>query len=97
MKKLKLIIGILVGLLALAGGLASFDARWAKASYVEQLALRLDQKIIEDRLDSVQERMWKLEDRYGIHKDQWPPEIRDEYRKLEREAERLKIKLKEKP
>ena len=44
--------------------LEGFDARYARASYVQSVAERLDNKIIQDKMDNLQERMWKLEDRW---------------------------------
>ena len=42
------------------------DGTYAKADKVELLALRLEQKIKQDRAQAVQERLWRIEDRYKV-------------------------------
>ena len=58
------------------------------AAEVKKIGYRLDQKIQQDRVDSLQERLWKLEDRYP-DLTKMPQEIKDEYRKLKSEKETL--------
>ena len=108
MKKTQTIIAIVLGLAAIASLVAGIDARYAKASFAEQTAERLDEKIIQDRLDKLQERMWAMEDRWGerfaaeknrIHDTLeellhfMTKEARDHYRNLQAEYERLQDEL----
>ena len=70
-----------------------FEARYAKSAYVVQVEQRLDQKITQDRVDNIQNRIWKLEDRYGLECVDCPPVVKDEYRELQKEKEQLENKL----
>ena len=85
-------VSFVLTLVTITGALFAIDDRWAKASEVKMIELRLDQKIYSDRLYDIQKRMWKLEDRYGDEKSM-PPEVKEEYRKLKQEYKVLNIKL----
>jgi archaellum component FlaC len=72
----------------IVGILFNIDNRWAKAAELKKLELRLEQKIQQDRVDALQERIWKLEDRYPeINK--MPVEVKDEYRQIKNEKDAL--------
>jgi hypothetical protein len=71
------------------------EARYASSGFVKQVEQRLDQKINTDRLDNLQERIWKLEDRYGLGCETCPSVVKDEYRELQKEYEFLLKKIKE--
>lgn len=97
---LKKIIGMVSCLVILAGGVGviiGFDARYAKAIEVQRVEQRQNQHILSDRIDRLQERIWKLEDRYrGKEMD---PFSLEEYRRLiqdkqksEKELQGIKIK-----
>jgi hypothetical protein len=69
----------------------AIDSHYAKAAEMKILAaenkrleMRLDQKIVSDRSDSIQQRIWKLEDRYPDRRKA-PPEIQEMWRQLEKE------------
>jgi hypothetical protein len=51
--------------------------------YICRIEKRLDEKIQTDRANSLQERMWRLEDRYTPDKARQ----KDEYRRLQQERE----------
>lgn len=103
MKKATTIISIILGLCTLAGVVIGFDHYFAKAEDLDCLAKkekvtliakslnraiqRLDQKILQDKCDWMQNRIWKLEDRYLDKK--MPPSVKEEYRKLILNRERL--------
>jgi hypothetical protein len=81
--------------LALIAAIASFigmtfalDGRWAKAEDVDKLAIRLEQKIAQDRARDLQQRQWTLEDRYGNVK-KMPKSVSEEYRNVLAEREQL--------
>ncbi len=82
--KISIIIGILIGATTLFGVGFKYDQRLAKAEDVNKsiqaLSIRLDQKILEDRLNNIQIRMWKLEDRYGSDQSKMPIDARESYR-----------------
>ena len=63
------------------------EARYADSTTMEQVAMRLDQKIVADQLKAVQGRIWALEDRY---RDQtMPTTVFEEYRLLLEDKKRL--------
>jgi len=92
--KLSSILGCIIAVATIVGLLWSLDQRWAKSAEVKQLELRLDQKIMSDRVGQIQERMWKLEDRYKSV-DKMPEEVKYEYRALQVEKELLGKRLTE--
>ena len=56
---------------------------FAKASDVDQLAFRLEQKIINDRVFAIKQRLWQLEDwNKGRPISEWTNRDRNEYRRL---------------
>ena len=96
LKRISTIVALIISLTVLIGLAAKLDGRWAKAQSlsqlsqsVQKLAERLDQKILADRQAMVQERIWRLEDRYGSI-ELMPLEVRDEYRRLKVELEELR-------
>ena len=64
----------------------------AKASDLQMVAMRLDQKIVTDQIMQVQQRIWQLNDRNkGYPCTQWSDEKeRTDYRKLNEDLEVLK-------
>lgn len=104
-QNVSVLLGSIVAVTIIAGYLTSpikwVDKRWAKAGVVQALAKevdlvkqRLDQKILHDRINGIQERIWKLEDRYP-NIEEMPSAVRDEYRRLIKELKELQEKLKE--
>ncbi len=93
-KKLSTIIGLILALITLIGVIYTYDQSKAKASDLMLTNQRLDQKIMDDRADRVQERIWKLEDRYENKKMEQV--IKDEYRLLQEELDKIKGKSKQK-
>lgn len=87
--KLSIIIGCVAGMFGIVGGLTAFDDRYAKGERLIQVEYRLDQKIMSDRLFNLQERMWMLEDRYGVVEAQKA----GEYRRLKQEMDLLSERL----
>lgn len=72
-----------------------FEARYSPAalsSDVEQVAFRLDQKILSDQLASIQARIWALQDRYPG--GSMPQAVLEEYRALIERKRILQEKLK---
>ena len=85
-------ISVILTITTIAGALYAVDDRWAKASDLQLVELRLDQKIYSDRLHDIQLRIWSLEDRYGSDQ-KMPKEVKDEYRRLKQEYQSIKLKL----
>lgn len=73
------------------GSWRHFDSTYARASEVRQLEERLDYKIIQDQVNGLQDRIWKLDDRFQGKK--MPTEILEEYRRLKKDKEYLEKKL----
>ena len=101
MNKISTWIGLLIGLTTLVGAMFALDNRYAKTedisdieSYVEQVDKRLEIKILKDRANAVQERMWKIEERYGMEVAEMSAEVRDQYRELKKEYDEIMEKIK---
>jgi hypothetical protein len=91
--KVNTVIAIAVGLSTLLGTAFTIDSRYAKTDYVEQIDKRLELKILKDRANALQERMWKIEDRYGMEVSDMPEDKRDQYRKLKKEYDEIMKKI----
>lgn len=93
---LKLTISLITIIGAFFAGYLHIDSTYAKRVVVKeeigQVAQRLDYWITYDQYMAAQERMWRLEDKYGSV-DNMPDEIKEQYRKLKVDVERLGRKL----
>jgi hypothetical protein len=81
-------IACLAALLTVAGfawGIISFvDSRYAKCAEVKAVERRLDLKVEGDVLNQKQDRLWKLQDRFGTDPTKIPDQdIRQQYKELE--------------
>lgn len=94
LKKISVVLGLIISLTVIVGAAAKLDGRWAKTDRLIMVAQRLDQKIIQDRINAIQERLWRLEDKYGSIIANMPEIIRDQYRRLLKEIENLEKRLK---
>lgn len=83
------LLGSLVTIASLTGGIIAIEERYAHAQDLKNVRIQLEQKILEDRLDRTQERIWRIEDR-GV-RSQSDIENR---RRLEMEKQRLEQQLK---
>lgn len=90
----KPILETIIALTILAGSMWGAAAYFAKASELEIIEARLDQKIVSDAIQQISHRMWQLEDRNGGRDhSQWSDQKdRDEYRKLQLQLESLRKK-----
>jgi esterase/lipase len=89
-------VALLIGMTTLVGAMFALDSRYAKTEeistikdYVQQIDKRLDIKILKDRANALQERMWKIEDRYGMEVAEMSEEVRDQYRELKKEYDEI--------
>ena len=94
------LIAVAVGFCTMMGTAFTIDSRYAKVGemsevneYVQQVDKRLELKILKDRADAIQERMWKIEDRYGMDIADMPEDKRDQYRKLKKEYDEIMEKI----
>jgi len=96
--KTKTIVALAIGCITLMGTAFSVDGRYAKAGDIQQVQekvkkveTRLDNKILKDRANLIQERIWKYEDRYEGRKT--PDTIKEVIRDLEKELSDINKKL----
>ena len=101
MNKISTWVALLIGMTTLVGAMFALDSRYAKTEeistikdYVQQIDKRLDIKILKDRANALQERMWKIEDRYGMEVAKMSEEVRDQYRELKKEYDEIMQKIK---
>lgn len=88
-KKL-VVIGTLIGMIFAV--FFFIDSRYALLEEVKKIEKRLDYKIVSDQVMSIQERIWRIEDRYPDSKSR-PETVNEEYRNLNTSLELLKKKL----
>lgn len=88
-----MIIGTIVGLITIAGALFAVDQRYAKSQDVELVSVRLELKILQDRFNDINMRIWKLEDRYRGQPT--PNEVTEEIRKLKQERDHIERMINE--
>lgn len=94
-KSWAVIVGIFTAFGGFVWGTYSYlDVQYAKAEDVQRIEQRLEFKITKDRYETIQERMWKLEDRFP-DKRRMPSSVLEEYRQLESEKGLLQEKIKE--
>ena len=84
--------GFLSLVATIVGGYFVIDSHYAKAEEFKKLEMRVEQKILSDRVDRLQERIWKLEDRYP-QRVQAPNPIQQQWRELEKEQKAIEFQL----
>jgi hypothetical protein len=72
--------------ITIAGAYVAIDNHYAKAEDVKNIQLRLDQKIVADKSDQLQNRIWQVEDRYP-DKTKIPAETQIHLRTLKKDLE----------
>ena len=85
----KALVG-LGSLLAIAGGLVTFEDRYAKDRELQLVAGRLDSKILSDRIHQIENRLWKLEEKYGPGCVNADPVVKEECQKLKQRLDQAK-------
>ena len=107
-KTLASVVGAM-GIVSLAiGGVIAADTRYAKSAELSTVEVRLDIKIIQDRINGIQERLWIIEDRWTVRfkaefdrlpnsidelKAYMSEDVRETYRQLEMELQKLQEEL----
>lgn len=105
---MKTIIGILTILVFAFGAYFYFEKTFAHADdmmkamdIIKKVGTRLDYKIAEDQLREIQRKIWTIEDRYCPDKsrlcdeEKMPQTVREQYRELKLEKEKLQNELKD--
>jgi peptidoglycan hydrolase CwlO-like protein len=90
---MKIIISVVSFLIAVGAAYVAVDQRYAHAEEVKKLEMRLEQKILEDRSQSIQERIWRYEDRAEKTRSQ-APELADAMRRLQMEKTSIDSQIK---
>lgn len=81
-------------LIALAFGAYLFiEITYAKAENVQKIEQRLDYKIKNDQRETIQKRVWLLEDRYV--ETPMPESVKEEYRGLKEDKKTVEDEIKE--
>ena len=70
---------------ALYGAGSFVETRYAHSTDVVLVSMRLEQKILTDRASQLQQRLWKIEDRYGIDLHDAPETVKEEVRQIKEE------------
>ena len=72
------------------GGVSFIDDRYGKTAEIQEVKqattfvnLRLEEKILTDRVAAIQQRIWKLEDRYGDTMTTAPDTAKEEHRQMQ--------------
>ena len=89
---MKTIISIFTIIGIAFGAYFYIDNRYALSQEVKKIEQRLDYKIIADQLQTKQERIWKISDRYP-DSQKMPPAVKEEKRQLETDKVILEKKL----
>lgn len=87
-----------VGAIALTVSSGYKAVSWHNDTFAERndvvlVEMRLEQKILTDRSSQIQQRMWKIEDRYGLDLKDAPETVKEEYRQLQDELDDLDKEL----
>ncbi len=93
---MKNILSLIIALLTIIGitfGVYFYmEKRYALADELTKVTQRLDEKIDSDRYNQIQDRIWKIQDRY--RNKQMEDTVKEELRQLEKEKEELNNKIK---
>ena len=92
MVALATIVGVVVGAQGYLNTNYALAENLQKAEQnIQKVEKRLDQKILKDRFNSIQERLWKIEDRH--EKKQMSDETKEGYRQLQQEKKEVEEEL----
>ncbi len=89
--KVNTIIASACGLLVLLGAAFGSNAYYAKSTDLKLVEMRLDRKILNDKISTAQDRIWKIEDRY--EDKEIPDSVKEELRILKKKLEDDKLLL----
>jgi septal ring factor EnvC (AmiA/AmiB activator) len=89
-------VGFYISVLTIAGMIFGapywLDSHYAKASDLKNTDSRLEQKILEDKLNAIENHVWSIQDHYK-NIDKAPQDIKDELRDLQSKKDRVKNRL----
>jgi len=87
--KLQIVLTIFI---IIAGVFASINI-FATNERVDVVENKVDRNNLKWSIDTIQERIWKLDDRYGEGCERCNPELKAEYRRLVKDLGDLKLEL----
>jgi uncharacterized protein YlxW (UPF0749 family) len=97
-QKIIVIISVVMGVAGVLGGAIALDRKYDESpeltvlqGEVELVKERLDVKILQDRIDGAQNRIWALQDRF--RGQTMPQEVQEEIRRLKRDIDSWKRQL----
>jgi hypothetical protein len=92
----KLLTGAIMGIVAVVSVCFALNNYVAKDAELQLVAMRLDQKIIQDNIRNLQQQIWDLELYYKKIGKPIPPHIELQIRQMKSEIDRLRQLLKSK-
>ena len=92
MKLIPSIISLITLISLIFGGYFWLDSHYASAQQVKQIEQRLDYKIKSDQVESLQKRIWQIDDRCTIAKCDIT--VKEEKRKLQSDLEVAREQMK---
>ena len=78
-------------IVAILGGMAGIEDRYAKDGELKLVSVRLSQKILSDRISQLQIRIWQLEVQYGPLCHKANQAVISECQQLQQELDQLKL------
>lgn len=101
-KRIGAIAGCIISLGIIVGWFINYDAKVVKAEdmkQIQQSLIKLNRRIdcsdLRGTRADYQKRIWVLEDRYGRDVAAMPPGVRDEYRMVTRDMQRIQSRIKQ--
>jgi len=91
--RLAFITGLVTSIAAVGTLGYKLDARYAKAASLHLTAMRLDQKILQDKIDWIENKLQALHDKYGPEYNM-PEDVKAWYRNLKRQLRNARDQLK---
>ena len=99
-KKISMVLGIVVAFFVVIGGLWKYDQIKADAAelkvtkdQIQLVAARLDQKIVNDNIRYIQQRIWDIQMYYQKMGQLIPPEVQQQINKMEYDIKMLMQQL----
>jgi len=93
LKRASITVGLIISTTVLIDMGIKVDSHYAKAARLTLVELRLEQKILSDKADNLQDRIWKLEDRYRGDISKMPITVKEEYRLLKIKLQQIRERL----
>lgn len=90
---LKNVLAGVIAVMTIAGAVYGATELFARKTEVQLIAARLDQKIMGDQAAQIQNRIWRIEDRFGKDCQRCDDDTKKEWRRLKDQLYRLNKQL----